>query len=229
MTGFISTHTELIITILVFAMATAVQFGPWVGKRWPYRAMYLRIMAGTIIGLPVAAYILVSGRPWSDYGFAFTNPLDTLLLATAFSALVMLGSWVASRRAADPLAYSPFPPGEWSTPLLNRSMVSWVVYLLPYEFVLRGFFLFYTLTIMPVFWAVALNVALYALAHLPKNFRETVLSLPFGILLCLLTLHTGNIWSAVAVHLALALTNDYLMWHVATRSRGAAAKQPSAE
>ena len=182
--------------------------------------MYLRTIAGVIIGLPVVAYILITPEvAFADYGVLFSNPVDTVLLAAGFSAALMLGSWVASKRSKDPLAPSPHPVHEWSTLMLWRGMVSWVVYLVPYEFVLRGFFLMYCSSIMPDVWAISLNVALYALAHLPKNFRETVLSVPFGVLLCLITLHTGNIWAAVAVHLALALTNDYLFYQAALKQK----------
>lgn len=180
--------------------------------------MYLRTLAGLVIGVPVAAYILlVPESAFADYGTLFTNPVDTILLAAGFSATVMLGSWVASKRSKDPLALSPHPVHEWSTSLLWRGMVSWVVYLVPYEFVLRGFFLLYCTSIMPEVWAISINVALYALAHLPKNIRETVLSVPFGVLLCLITLQTGNIWATVAVHLALAITNDYLFYQAALK------------
>ena len=53
------------------------------------------------------------------------------------------------------------------------------------------------------------NTIIYSLAHVPKGNREALAAIPFGIILCYLTIKTETIWIAVFVHLALALSNDY--------------------
>ena len=57
--------------------------------------------------------------------------------------------------------------------------------------------------------AIALNCILYALAHFYKGPGEILGAIPVGILLCYLTLHTGNIWSAVIIHSTMALSNEW--------------------
>jgi membrane protease YdiL (CAAX protease family) len=57
--------------------------------------------------------------------------------------------------------------------------------------------------------AFALNCAIYALAHLYKGPGETFGAIPVGVLLCYLTLVTGNIWTAVILHSLMALSNEW--------------------
>jgi membrane protease YdiL (CAAX protease family) len=63
---------------------------------------------------------------------------------------------------------------------------------------------------MPAIWAIAINVALYALAHTPKGPRETLGSIPLGVVLCLATIDTGSIWAAFLIHVIMSQLNDYL-------------------
>ena len=53
------------------------------------------------------------------------------------------------------------------------------------------------------------NAFMYAFAHLPKNKKEILASIPFGYLLCYITDFTGNIWAAVVIHIMLALSNSF--------------------
>ncbi len=74
---------------------------------------------------------------------------------------------------------------------------TWVAYLVGYEFLFRGFLFHATLQVWSLWPAIALNCILYALAHFYKGPGEIIGAIPVGILLCYLTLHTGNIWSAM--------------------------------
>ena len=57
--------------------------------------------------------------------------------------------------------------------------------------------------------AIALNSALYAFAHFYKGPGETFGAIPVGVLLCYLTIVTGNIWCAVVIHALMALSNEW--------------------
>lgn len=91
--------------------------------------------------------------------------------------------------------------------LLSLAVYSatWIVYLLLYEVYFRGYLLtiaFQGIHVVPI---MVYNLVLYALAHLNKNMQQVMLSVPFGLLLCLVTLLTGHLWFAVIVHCWLAL------------------------
>jgi membrane protease YdiL (CAAX protease family) len=93
--------------------------------------------------------------------------------------------------------------------LLSLSASSWVAFLIAYEFMFRGFLLFSSVTVLNPAAAIGLNVAIYALAHFYKGPLEVVGAIPLGIILCYLTLHTGNIWSAVIIHSTMALSHEW--------------------
>ena len=95
-----------------------------------------------------------------------------------------------------------------NTILLNT--VGWGLYLLAYEYLFRGILFFGVLPWLGLYATIALNTTIYALAHLPKGAKETIGAIPLGIVVCLITFETGNIWVAFLVHMILALSNDYI-------------------
>jgi membrane protease YdiL (CAAX protease family) len=98
---------------------------------------------------------------------------------------------------------------KWSIGILFLSAATWVAYLVGYEFLFRGFLFHATLQVWSLWPAIALNCILYALAHFYKGPGEIIGAIPVGILLCYITLHTGNIWSAVIIHSSMALSNEW--------------------
>ncbi len=93
--------------------------------------------------------------------------------------------------------------------MIAISGISWVIFLVGYEFLFRGFLLHASLNLMEAGPAIALNCALYAFAHFYKGPGETFGAIPVGILLCYLTMVTGNIWCAVILHSVMALSNEW--------------------
>ena len=69
--------------------------------------------------------------------------------------------------------------------------------------------LFVSVAYLGVWPAIILNVAIYALVHVPKGIKEAVGAIPLGILLCIITLQTGSIIVALAVHIIMALGNEW--------------------
>ena len=93
--------------------------------------------------------------------------------------------------------------------MIAISGISWILFLVGYEFLFRGFLLQASLGVMETGPAIALNCALYAFAHFYKGPGETFGAIPAGILFCYLTLLTGNIWCAVILHSVMALSNEW--------------------
>jgi uncharacterized protein len=106
-------------------------------------------------------------------------------------------------------AYPQMRIRAWTPFILLVSGISWVLYLVAYEFLFRGLLLSASVAVMTGWQAITLNCILYALAHLYKGRFETLGAIPVGILLCYLTLRTGNIWWAVLIHSVMALSNEW--------------------
>ena len=123
--------------------------------------------------------------------------------------IILIVGFYSARQPGNLAMYPQIRNQQWTKGLLALSSLSWVVFLLGYEFLFRGFLLYASLTVMDVWPAIALNCAIYALAHLYKGPGETFGAIPVGILLCYLTLLTGNIWTAVGIHAVMALSNEW--------------------
>jgi len=84
--------------------------------------------------------------------------------------------------------------------------------LIIYEIFFRGVLLgiFLEWCSMPI--AVALNIALYALAHVFGSRKEFIGSIPFGLLLCYLTFSSQSIYPSVLLHMFLALPYESILF-----------------
>lgn len=117
-----------------------------------------------------------------------------------------------SKNARKPVNTSQYPQiriQNWDLSLILKNYWGWFIYLLAYEFMYRGFLLFGLIDSFGVWPAIMVNTIIYSLAHIPKGNREALLAIPFGIILCYLTVRTETIWLSVMVHIVLAYSNDY--------------------
>ena len=126
------------------------------------------------------------------------------------SALVIVMNLLNASRPDNLAMYPQVREKEWSLKSLVASALTWILYLIGYEFLFRGFLLFAALPVMGLWPAIALNTAIYMLVHIPKGIKETLGAIPLGVLLCYLTVQTGSIWIAVMVHIVMALSNEWL-------------------
>jgi hypothetical protein len=93
----------------------------------------------------------------------------------------------------------------------------WAVYLMLYEFWMRGILLVLPAAEHSTTWLIVANTILYSVIHMPKSKRESIVSVPFGIVVCLITIYTGNFWGAFAIHVGLSWA--VLVWRGRERSK----------
>lgn len=193
-------------------------------KAWFYRryqsdkASVYYITSGRVFGfltlgvLPgIISLILMPRYALHDFGLTF-RPATAL-----FSLLWILGlgtvmATVVYRNASKPENLAQYPQIRakgWTRQTVILNVMGWALYLLGYEFLFRGILLFPLAAHLGVWPAIAINVAIYALIHIPKGVKETLGAIPLGLVLCLLTLASGTIWIAFFVHLTMALTNSF--------------------
>jgi membrane protease YdiL (CAAX protease family) len=162
-----------------------------------------------LLGLfPLLLIRFVLGQPLSDYGAGPVQHPNTWRWMLLVSTLVLAMVWSHSRK---PQHYSMYPlirRTTWSRGLLLQSLMASSAFIIAYEFLFRGFLLFACLPLTGPWVAIALNVLIYALAHVHKGIGETLGSVPFGVLLCWVTLSTGTIWAATGIHLVMTLSAD---------------------
>ena len=175
-----------------------------------YLVLFQRLLGFAIFGiLPVVIIQFPEGTDISQFGIKC--PVQATWYWTAFlSVLVVVMNLLNASRPANLAMYPQVRKKEWSVKLFVASALTWILYLIGYEFLFRGFLLFAALPVMGLWPAIALNTAIYMLVHLPKGIKETLGAIPLGVILCYLTVQTGSIWIAVLVHIVMALSNEWL-------------------
>jgi membrane protease YdiL (CAAX protease family) len=83
-----------------------------------------------------------------------------------------------------------------------------VLFICFYEIWFRGMLLNYGISNFGIVTGIVLNVALYSLLHIVNGKEELLSCIPFGILLCYVSLWQGSVIPAIAIHLALTITYE---------------------
>jgi membrane protease YdiL (CAAX protease family) len=83
-----------------------------------------------------------------------------------------------------------------------------IVYIIMYEWFLRGLMLGEMIEWLGLAAAIFLNLGIYILLHAHKSRKEMIGCIPFGLLVCVLTIWWDSVWPAVILHLQLCLTYE---------------------
>jgi len=135
--------------------------------------------------------------------------LVAALVIAALSVVIVLVIRFNPGRRKLTEHYPQMRLADWGPREIAVNVAGWAVYLFAYELMFRGFLL-QALLPYGVVLAVAVNIALYVAVHVPKGLSEAIAAVPFGLLLCFLTIEFGTIWAAFILHLVLALANSFV-------------------
>jgi membrane protease YdiL (CAAX protease family) len=171
--------------------------------------IFQRLLSVFLFGFIPLVVIFFTGTEPATIGLNFNSPAFFLGTGAATGVVLVLINFLNRKNPENLLAYPQIRKKEWSIEMIVASAISWLAYLLTYEFILRGYLLFSMVQSFGTWNAVTLNLALYSLMHVPKGWKEAIGSLPLGFLMCMLCLHAGNIWPAFIGHTFLALSNEW--------------------
>ncbi len=174
-----------------------------------YWIYFQRLLGFVLYGFVPLVVVLIAGLTLSSFGVNLKLTRVEILWILGLSLLVIGMNKFASKSPENLAMYPQIRVEKWSSNLLINSAVTWMAYLLAYEFLFRGYLLFSWEKEVGAFLAIAVNVSVYALVHVPKGIKEAIGAIPLGVVLCLLTLKTGSIWIAFVVHVAMALSNEW--------------------
>ena len=177
--------------------------------------------------LPALIALFLFSVNLHDFGFSTGVTPTVVLWSFGLGLCVIIINYIAAGKS-DNIEVSPqIRIKNWSLSFFSVNALSWIAYLFAYEFLFRGLLLFSLLEIVPYWPAILLNTFFYSLVHYPKGYKQTVGAVPFGIILCILTIKTGSIWIAFFVHVMLALSNDHfalranpIMFYTFTKTGG---------
>ena len=160
--------------------------------------LYRKLLIGIIVSL--FGYLFYTGEkemlePWRNNGWSFLIPF--LIIST-----LIFGYFTAGKIITKQSNVFTFPSFR-STYILIR-----IVHLILYEFFFRAVLLSACIKWMGVIPAVLTNLLLYSVIHWHSSRNEIIGTIPFGLLLCILTISFNSIWPAIIMHLALAMGHE---------------------
>jgi membrane protease YdiL (CAAX protease family) len=85
-------------------------------------------------------------------------------------------------------------------------------FLFIYELFFRGFLLFDSISRIGMPAAVALNVFLYVLLHIFNSKKEMIACIPFGLLVCFLSIVFNAVWPAIVLHIGFSLVYELTIY-----------------
>ena len=176
--------------------------------------LFTRYLGGFSMGVlpPLFYFLFVPDASFAELGFVLrkNHVFPVLLWSLGIISVIVPLVYVNAKKPKNLLVYPQIRTGNWNGKLVRNNFLSWAVYLLGYELLFRGVLLFPLVAVMGVWPAIAINIALYSATHIPKGLTETIGAIPLSIVLCLLCIHTGNLWLAFLVHIAIAWTNTWV-------------------
>ncbi|WKN43649.1 CPBP family intramembrane glutamic endopeptidase [Tunicatimonas pelagia] len=175
------------------------------------KVVYQKALGALLLGvIPFLIAVFFLRYSVVEYGLGFQNTGTSMLWISGIATVVIPLNIRAAQRPEN-LDYYPMIRAEkWTWRLVLLNALATITYLFSYEVLFRGILLTACVDTLGVWPGIAVNVALYSTTHLPKGPAETIGAIPFGLLMCYITLTTGTIWVAVVAHVILSLSNDYL-------------------
>jgi membrane protease YdiL (CAAX protease family) len=178
-------------------------------------AMELRIYFRQITGfiflgcIPAMAVLTILPGGLAEYGLGLAIGRKTIYYTIIISVIIIFINFFASKSTFNLERYPLIRVKEWNAKLLAFSSLGWIIYLIGYEFLFRGFLLFACIDYFGIWPSVAVNILIYSFAHIPQGFKEAAGAIPFGFILCYFTILSGTIWAAIILHIVLALSNEW--------------------
>lgn len=163
-----------------------------------------------LFGILPVIYLMSQKMNIKEFGINSENLLISLYAILIVLPIIFIVVFINAKKEQNLKLYPEIRKQTWNAQLLILSAFSWLVYIFAYEFLFRGFFLFLSLQYFSYWPAIIINIILYALVHIPKGIKETVASLPFGLILCVITIESGNITASFVIHGFMGLFNEWL-------------------
>ena len=156
-----------------------------------------------IVRVPPSRIGLVIGRT-----FQFWYLLIILIIVTAIVSFQLSKSRKVQERSPE------LKIRDWYPRHIILSVSAWLFYILGYEFLFRGVLWFLCSEAFGFWPALAINLLLYSMVHLPQGRLMAIGTLPVGIILCLLSQLTGSFIPAFLIHSLIAVFTDlFSLYH----------------
>ncbi len=185
----------------------ATRAGPFTARRGWWR----RFIGVPLLGLPALVLpAIIDLPPLARLGLASGPWLEQIGLSAAIVAVMAPLLLLQSRRPAFRAVYPEVRLDRWTRRDHLINALSWISYLLAYEYFFRGFLLLGLAEATDPWLALALVTMAYALAHIDRWPGELFGTLFTGLAFGLAALETGSVLLPWLAHAGIAVTSDWL-------------------
>ena len=165
-----------------------------------------RLWGAAALGVPASLIALcVLPRYPNRLGVNLSHAGVSIVVALAVWIFIWSGYTLFAR--IWPRFFTGYPEidtDSWTSGLILLNTASWIIYLIPYEFVFRGFLLFPLASAFGGTVAMLISIGHYSFAHLVKEPQEQVSTIFGGVLFSCLALATSSILGPILIHCFLA-------------------------
>lgn len=178
-------------------------------KAWINYVLFQKMTGVLFLGIiPLIVVLITTDYSASELGINLNHFSESLTYLAIMGIMIVLLNFFAGKNPERLKDYPQMRIANWTKKILAINVTAWILYLLAYEILFRGVLLFLCYDSFGFWPAVAINLGLYTTTHIPKGAGETIGTIPYGLLLCFITVSTGSILVAFATHLIMALSND---------------------
>lgn len=217
-TGLKAVYAIILITATYYAYyfpAFSTKTSIWFRKKYGgnrsiiYLFMFQKLLGFILLG-PVAAllffpFFTLNPRNFNLFPFIDISPWS--IMAVLIPLIVVL-IYFSARNSEIYLRIPHMRLNEWKSSHVLTSITGWGLYLLGYEFIFRELLLVSWAEEYGVIPAIVVNVSLYSAFHLPNGRKETIGSIFFGLLLCIVSLQSGSFALAFLLHFTLSVSTE---------------------
>jgi membrane protease YdiL (CAAX protease family) len=171
---------------------------------------FKRILGFFLFACTAFYYLLYTKLPFSSIGIVFYNQLATLYFVLAIGGLLLILNYFTARKPSNLARLPLIRATSWPKSLVVKNALSILFFLLGYEVMFRGVLFFGCLSDCGIVTATVINTTFYSLVHVHKGLKSTIITIPFGITLCIVTSMTGTIWAAFLIHVIYVLSLELL-------------------
>jgi hypothetical protein len=200
------------------------------GIPWDQEWISFAIGAALLVGVPALVVRVRFGERLRDYGLGLPKPGCGKLTAVSTLALAVPGFASMFAAARDPGMRSVYPFYRDFRSLTDFAIyeLGYLVFFLVIEFTFRGYLLFglYGASVdggvravressdppLLSHYSIVVSMLSYTAWHLGKPLPEQFGTLVWGVVTGTIALACGSIWHIVAVHWAMNVLLDYLIW-----------------
>jgi len=178
---------------------------------------FRRTMGFILLGvIPLLIALIFFDEPITSYGIGMPSGKYAYLWFLIPTIVIVVGSIFRSSKTIDTSYYPEVRKKIWSRRRTVLNTTFWAIYLLGYEFAIRGVVFFTSLYALGLWPAIIINSVIYSLIHIFKGTGEAFGAFFLGILFCLITFYTNSFWIAFVIHFLLAVINDIKAVRVST-------------